>query len=58
LLLGWWGAHCIVTGEAREQQLDDLNVEFPLPDTRRYGEKTRYSGSSTLSRSSVAPSPR
>jgi carotenoid cleavage dioxygenase len=33
----------LVTGEAREEQLDDLNVEFPLPDTRRYGEKTRYS---------------
>ncbi len=31
------------TGEAREEQLDDLNVEFPLPDTGRYGEKTRYS---------------
>jgi carotenoid cleavage dioxygenase len=33
----------LVTGECSEEQLDDLNVEFPLPDTRRYGEKTRYS---------------
>ena len=31
------------TGEAVEEQLDDLNVEFPLPDTDRYGEKTRWS---------------
>ena len=31
------------TGETRETQLDDLNVEFPLPDTERYGEKTRFS---------------
>jgi carotenoid cleavage dioxygenase len=31
------------TGEAREEALDDLNVEFPLPDTLRYGEKTRFS---------------
>jgi len=31
------------TGEAREEQLDDLNVEFPLPDTDLYGVKTRYS---------------
>jgi len=33
----------LATGEAREEQLDDLNVEFPLPDTSRYGEKTRFS---------------
>jgi carotenoid cleavage dioxygenase-like enzyme len=33
----------LVTGEAREEPLDDLNVEFCLPDTRRYGEKTRFS---------------
>jgi carotenoid cleavage dioxygenase len=31
------------TGETRERQLDDLNVEFCLPDTERYGEKTRFS---------------
>ncbi len=31
------------TGEAKEEALDDLNVEFPLPDTLRYGEKTRFS---------------
>lgn len=31
------------TGEAEEMDLDDLNVEFCLPDTDRYGEKTRYS---------------
>jgi carotenoid cleavage dioxygenase-like enzyme len=31
------------TGETRESQLDDLNVEFCLPDTLRYGEKTRFS---------------
>ncbi|MEE2664663.1 MAG: carotenoid oxygenase family protein [Myxococcota bacterium] len=33
----------LVTGETREEQLDDLNVEFCLPDTRLYGVKTRYS---------------
>lgn len=33
----------LVTGETREEQLDDLNVEFPLPDTDRYGTRTRYS---------------
>lgn len=33
----------LATGECREEQLDDLNVEFPLPDTLRYGEKTRFS---------------
>lgn len=33
----------LVTGETHEEQLDDLNVEFCLPDTERYGEKTRYS---------------
>jgi hypothetical protein len=31
------------TGEKREQQLDDANVEFCLPDTQLYGVKTRYS---------------
>jgi len=31
------------TGETRETQLDDLNVEFPLPDTAKYGVKTRWS---------------
>ena len=31
------------TGATTEAQLDDLNVEFCLPDTERYGEKTRYS---------------
>jgi carotenoid cleavage dioxygenase len=31
------------TGETRESQLDDLNVEFCLPDTDLYGVKTRYS---------------
>lgn len=31
------------TGEAREEQLDDLNVEFCLPDTNLYGVKSRYS---------------
>lgn len=31
------------TRETRETPLDDLNVEFCLPDTLRYGEKTRYS---------------
>ena len=33
----------LVTGESDERPLDDLNVEFPLPDTARYGEKTRFS---------------
>ena len=33
----------LVTGETREYDLDDLNVEFPLPDTALYGSKTRYS---------------
>ena len=33
----------LVTGEAREQDLDDLNVEFCLPDTDLYGSRTRYS---------------
>jgi carotenoid cleavage dioxygenase len=33
----------LATGETGEEPLDDLNVEFPLPDTARYGEKTRYS---------------
>ena len=31
------------TGETRESDLDDLNVEFCLPDTDLYGQKTRYS---------------
>jgi carotenoid cleavage dioxygenase len=31
------------TGETKESDLDDLNVEFCLPDTERYGSKTRYS---------------
>jgi carotenoid cleavage dioxygenase-like enzyme len=31
------------TGEKHEQQLDDLNVEFCLPDTDLYGVKSRYS---------------
>lgn len=31
------------TGEKSEQQLDDLNVEFCLPDTELYGVKSRYS---------------
>ena len=31
------------TGEAREEQLDDLNVEFCLPDAQLYGVKSRYS---------------
>ena len=31
------------TGDAVEEPLDDLNVEFPLPDVLRYGTKTRYS---------------
>jgi carotenoid cleavage dioxygenase len=33
----------LATGEAREEPLDDLNVEFPLPDTELYGTRTRYS---------------
>lgn len=33
----------LVTGETKEEQLDDLNVEFCLPDTDLYGTKTRYS---------------
>jgi len=33
----------LATGETREEQLDDLNVEFCLPDTDLYGVKTRYS---------------
>lgn len=31
------------TGETQEKQLDDLNVEFCLPDTGLYGVKSRYS---------------
>lgn len=31
------------TGETSECDLDDLNVEFCLPDTESYGVKTRYS---------------
>ena len=31
------------TGRSSEEPLDDLNVEFPLPDTNLYGAKTRYS---------------
>jgi carotenoid cleavage dioxygenase len=31
------------TGEKSEQQLDDLNVEFCLPDIELYGVRTRYS---------------
>ena len=31
------------TGEGHEEQLDDLNVEFCLPDAGLYGVKTRYS---------------
>jgi carotenoid cleavage dioxygenase len=31
------------TGEKSEQQLDDLNVEFCLPDMELYGHRTRYS---------------
>ncbi len=31
------------TGEHSEEQIDDLNVEFCLPDTEKYGVKTRYS---------------
>lgn len=33
----------LVTGETHEEQLDDLNVEFCLPDTSLYGQRTRYS---------------
>jgi carotenoid cleavage dioxygenase len=33
----------LATGETREEPLDDLNVEFCLPDTELYGEKTRFS---------------
>lgn len=33
----------LVTGETQEQALDDLNVEFCLPDTDLYGVRTRYS---------------
>jgi carotenoid cleavage dioxygenase len=33
----------LATGEAREEALDDLNVEFCLPDTERYGVRTRFS---------------
>ena len=33
----------LVTGETQEMALDDLNVEFPLPDTNLYGVKTRWS---------------
>lgn len=31
------------TGESQEMALDDLNVEFCLPDQELYGVKTRYS---------------
>ena len=31
------------TGEKQEQQLDDLNVEFCLPDTSLYGQRSRFS---------------
>lgn len=31
------------TGEGREEQLDDLNVEFCLPDIDLYGVRSRYS---------------
>jgi carotenoid cleavage dioxygenase len=31
------------TGETKEEPLDDLNVEFCLPDTTLYGVRTRYS---------------
>ena len=31
------------TGECREEALDDLNVEFPLPDINLYGQRSRYS---------------
>ncbi len=33
----------LATGATEEYALDDLNVEFPLPDTARYGVRTRYS---------------
>jgi carotenoid cleavage dioxygenase len=33
----------LATGACREEALDDLNVEFPLPDTELYGAKTRFS---------------
>jgi carotenoid cleavage dioxygenase len=33
----------LATGETRETPLDDLNVEFCLPDTARYGVETRWS---------------
>jgi len=33
----------LATGETREEPLDDLNVEFCLPDTHLYGVRTRYS---------------
>jgi carotenoid cleavage dioxygenase len=33
----------VKTGEKSEQQLDDLNVEFCLPDAELYGVKSRYS---------------
>jgi carotenoid cleavage dioxygenase len=33
----------LVSGEHHEEQLDDLNVEFCLPDTALYGVKSRYS---------------
>ena len=33
----------LATGECKEEQLDDLNTEFCLPDTLLYGEKTRFS---------------
>ncbi len=33
----------LATGQTREQALDDLNVEFCLPDTDLYGTRTRYS---------------
>ena len=33
----------LATGETREEPLDDLNVEFCLPDTALYGVKTRFS---------------
>lgn len=33
----------LATGESKEEQLDDLNTEFCLPDTRLYGDKTRFS---------------
>jgi carotenoid cleavage dioxygenase-like enzyme len=33
----------VKTGEKHEQQIDDLNVEFCLPDAELYGVHTRYS---------------